>query len=634
MLPSHTTTRTYEISIIMKPHNHLSEKSSPLFSWLGKSWPYLVIMAIGVVLTISEYHYLARIEEQNLFLHTPLFFRQCMVASGGLLSWAAAFFTQLLYYPLLGVSVLCLLWGLLVFLLERTFHIPSQWIAVTLIPVAMLLLANVDLGYWIYYLKLRGFFFVATLGTLGAVALTWCYSILPSRIRTIFVPLSVICFYPLMGFYALFASILMAIVSWNLKTTHKAWAFADTLLAIMSIAAVPMMYYRWGYHETPLENIYLTALPIFQLRQDSFNTYYIPYVVVVLSIVAMAIDYREQRTKSKKARPWMQCLLLLALTTIVAIFWYKDGNFHREIAMRRQADLFNWEGVLRIAKETTHEPTRDMWLMKNLALTRLGRIGDEMYDYPNGAKPAAAPFTTRLVQWDGKMLYYNYGLPNYCYRWCMEDGVEYGWRVDNLKLMAKCSLVNGEMEAAKTFLNLLKKTLFHRKWAEHYDEYVHNPRLVTEDPEMLSILHLSGSDNYLSGDNMQIERFLIEHFAGTESVDPLLQEQALVAAMQLRNPQLFWLRFYQYTELHKSTQPPILYQQAACLFGGMDDKVDASKMPFNNQVKKSCIAFMDAFKRYRDQGMDLDRIKPLMKDQFHNTYYYDYFFNHYQEEVY
>jgi len=113
----------------------------------------------------------------------------------------------------------------------------------------------------------------------------------------------------------------------------------------------------------------------------------------------------------------------------------------------------------------------------------------------------------------------------------------------------------------------------------------------------------------------------------------VLQEQALLASMLVRNPNLFWLRFYQYTELHKADRVPTLYQQAACLYGGMDDKVDASKMPFDKSVLESCQMFMDAFKSYRDQGMGMDQIKPRMSG-FQNTYYYDYFFNHYQEEVY
>ena len=605
----------------------------PMPAWLVSLWPYLVILAMGVVLVLAEYNYLIRVEEQNLFQHTPLFLRQCMVASGGLLSWAGTYLTQLLHVPPLGVAALCLLWALLVFFLQRTFRIPAHWMAVTLIPVAMLLLTDVFLGYWIYYLKLRGFFFVATLGILGAVVLTWVYRLLPRGLRSVFLFLSVVCCYPLMGFYALSAAVLMALVSWHLKG-GKAWAATDTILALLLIVAVPLLAYRLWYHETPIENIYWTALPVFRLRQESFPAYYIPYAVIVLSLMTMAVSCREQRKETSAPRKWVNLLLTVVLAVVLAVFWYKDGNFHREIAMRQHVDILDWEGVLRIANETAEEPTRDIWMMKNLALTRLGRIGESMYDYPNGAKAAAAPFSTRLVQWDGKMLYFQYGIPNYCYRWCMEDGVEYGWRIDYIKLMVKCSLVNGEFAAAQKYIGMLKKTMFHRQWALRYEEYVHNPRLIIEDAELVPVLHLRSQENYLSGDDALVERFLIEHFAGTESKDPMLQEQTLLAAMQVRNPNLFWLRFYQYTELHKNDRVPTLYQQAACLFGGMDDKVDASKMPFDKSVVESCRTFMDAFKSYRDQGMDLDRIKPLMKGAFQNTYYFDYFFNHYQEEVY
>ena len=602
-------------------------------AWLDWLWPYLVIVLMGVVLVCAEYNYLARVEEQNLFLHTPLFLKQCLVASGGMLSWSGAYLTQFLYYPPLGVAMLCLLWALLAFLMQRTFRIPIQWMAVTLIPITMLLLTDVYLGYWIYYLKLRGFFFVASLGVTAAVALTWLYRVLPRWCRTLFLLLTIVCFYSLMGFYALLAVILMALVSWHLRGYGKAWAALDTILALLAIVAVPLLFYRMWYHETPLENIYWTALPIYRLRQESFPAYYIPYVVIVLSLVMMAICYREQWSAKWVPKRWMNALLLVMLAAVLAVFWYKDGNFHREIAMRRHIDQLDWDGVLKIARATSEDPTRDMWMMKNLALTRKGIIGEEMYNYRNGAKPACAPFSTRLVQWDGKMLYLNYGIPNYCYRWCMEDGVEYGWRIDHLKLMVKCSLVNGELAAAQKYIGLLKKTLFYRKWAQRYDEYVHNPQLIMEDAELLPILHLRGQENYLSGDDALTERFLIEHFVGTESKDPMLQEQALLASMLVRNPNVFWLRFYQYTELHKADRVPTLYQQAACLYGGMDDKVDASKMPFDKPVVESCRMFMDAFKSYRDQGMGLEQIKPHMQG-FSNTYYFDYFFNHYQEEVY
>ncbi len=605
-------------------------------SWMPaitKAFPYLTVLLACIILVVCEHDYLARVEEQNLFLHTPLFFKQCMVASGGMLCWISAFLTQMLYHPWLGAAVLGLLWALLIFLTEHAFRIPSQWRAVTLIPVAMLLVSDVDLGYWIYYLKLRGFFFTATVGVLAVVTLIWIYRALPRWWRMLLIPLTVAAGYPMLGFYALSAVLLMALMSWRVEKSKVMAAFSS-LLAVLSIIAVPLLYYRYGYHQTNLVNIYWTALPIFRIRQESYLAYYWPYVVLFLSLAIMAACYSDSRQQPKKTRAWVQPAILLVIVSCVATAWYKDGNFHREIAMRRMVDQLDWEGVLRLARSTDAEPTRDIWMMKNLALARIGKQGDEMYDYRNGARPAAAPFPTRMVQWDGKMLYLQYGLPNYCYRWCMEDGVEYGWRVDHLKLMAKCSIVNEEFVAAQKYLNMLKRTLFHRKWALQQEELLHNPQLIPRDPELFPILGMLNHDNYLSGDNAQVERFLITHLASTQSKDPLQQEQGLIAAMMTRNPELFWLQFFHYTELHKDGLVPKLYQQAACLFGGLFDTVDASKMPFDRQVVESCRTFMDAFKQYRDQGMSMEQIGKLMYDRFHTTYYYDYFFNRYQEEVY
>ena len=168
-----------------------------------KGIPYVAILLIGIAMVAFEHDVLLRVEEQSLFLHTPLFFKQCMVASGGLLSWSGAFLTQFFHYPALGVAILCLLWCLLVWMARRAFRIPDAWVAVTLIPVAMLLITDVDLGYWIYYLKLRGHFFVATLGVIVVVGLVWAYRVLPQFVRSIWVVVTVVVGYPLFGFYAL-----------------------------------------------------------------------------------------------------------------------------------------------------------------------------------------------------------------------------------------------------------------------------------------------------------------------------------------------------------------------------------------------------------------------------------------------
>ena len=135
------------------------KKYSALILWVGS------LAVVAGVLLICEPHFLWKVQEMNLFLHSSLFFKEQLVVSGGLLTWLSAFFTQFLYYPWLGVTVLCLWWLLLMWLIQRTFRVPGRWAVLMLVPVALLLITIVDQGYWIYILKLRGHFFAATIGT-------------------------------------------------------------------------------------------------------------------------------------------------------------------------------------------------------------------------------------------------------------------------------------------------------------------------------------------------------------------------------------------------------------------------------------------------------------------------------------
>jgi len=575
-------------------------------------------LPVFIALACFEQDYLYRLQELNLFMHTPLFFRQCMVTAGGLLTWAGAYLTQYLYYPVLGAGVLCLMWAFLVALLNKTFRIPAAWSVVTLIPIACLVVSITDLGYWIFYLKLRGHVFDATVGTIVAVGLAWIYRLLPARLlRTLWVAVVGIVGYPLFGFYGLFAVALMGILG-------RRWI--DGLVAVVVIAGVPLICYHTLYHETNLVNIYWTALPVFWHLEKQYFAYSVPYLVLFVSIALMAIGgWWMGKSGWRRA---VGFVILVAVVACTSYYWYKDDNFHRELAMSRSIGKTDWEGVVRTADKVRGEPTRAICMMRNVALARLGRQGDEMFRYQNGAKRAESPFPVQLVHTEGKMLYLQYGLPNYCYRWCMEDGVEYGWNVEKLKLMVKCSLLNKEFVAAQKFINMLKKTDFHATRARHYEEYIRNPQLMTSDQELVPIMRLMQNDNFLTADQAQMERFLIEHFTYAEGSDPLLQEQVLIASLQSKDMALFWKQFYQYTQLHPGVHVPIHYQEAACLFGHLGN-IDVSHMPFDPAVVQDYENFVGLVGKYRQQGKSMDEIRPLVYDLFHTTYYYDFYFNHY-----
>ena len=593
---------------------------------------YACLLPIGLILVLAEGDMLFRLQEQGLFMHTPLFFQQHMVSSGGMLTWAGAFLTQFFYYPALGTALLCLLWALLMWLLRRTFRLSTVWMPMTLVPIACLLLTVVDLGYWVYYLKLPGHAFCATLGIIISVSLTWLYRVLPRKygISTLFILLTAVVGYPLFGFYGLLAVALMGILSWH-ADSHR---LTDIIVALLSIIFVPLLCYYLLYHETNIVNIYWTALPVFAMRGERFMSYNLPYLAVVVCCVVMAVTYRRNRGNCPAAQmrtAWkkrVQAVVLAATAICVCVFWYKDANFHAEMSMLRNVEEQDWEAVLQKAKGLDNEPTRAICMMKNLALFRLGRQGDELFHYPEGAKRPNAPFPMRMVQTVGKRLYLEYGIPNYCYRWCMEDGVEYGWTVEKLKLMTLCSLLNGETTAAQRFINMLKKTDFHQSWARCYETFIHNNQLTEQDTNLQAIADIMRHDSFLTSDVSQIERFLIEHFSTAENSSPQLQEQTLLAAMLTKNMNLFWRQFYLYTERHLGEHVPVHYQEAACLIGHLMN-IDVSYMPFDQQVVTDYQYISNAIGQKQPGDPSLELLRQQLYDRFHKTYYYYFYFNQY-----
>lgn len=607
----------------------------------GKSWeigqrtltvwsvavPLLALAVIAFCLLAYESDFLFRVQELNLFLYTPLFFKQQMVVAGGFLTWIGTYFTQYFYHTWMGVMMLCVWWALLMWLTKKAFNIPARWTVALLVPVALLLLTDVDMGYWIFYLKLRGHFFVATIGSTIALLLVWLYRSLPSRyaIRTVFIALTAILFYPILGFYALLATQLMGIMAWRLDDYKISKRAIDSIVAALVIVAIPLLYYRFVYYQTNIVNIYWAAIPLYRIEEHHYQ-YYIPYYLLVACFTLMAAFYRKERQSGVKTPILWSAAQVVALGIIgfgVWHFWYKDDNFHKELQMVRCIENLDWEGVLTIARDCD-EPTRVIWMMKNLALFRLGRQGDEMYHYKNDDKPCNAPFKVRMTQTGAKVLYLHYGQLNFCYRWCLEDGVEYGWRVDYYRYMLKCSLMNGEYTVAQKYIDILKQTKYYADWAQQYEAYVKNPELIKKNKEFEPILHMLSANDRLTSDNTLIEIYLLTLFSNDDSNDPIYQEQTLLAALQMKDIQMFWPRFFHYANLHKGERMPTHYQEAAYLYGNLEKEIDISHMPFDKEVVNTYNDFMAAAEQYKN--MTEEQMKPLMYDRFGGTFYFDYFF--------
>lgn len=594
--------------------------------WLTPLVSVLLLVAVAAVALVAENNYLYRVQELNLFLCSKQYFADQMAAPAGWLSWCGTMLTQLFYHPWLGIAALVVLWGMLISLIKHTFRLSGEWSTWALLPVAFLVISCFHLDYWIYYLKLQGYFFAGTIGLLCMIALVKGYRWVQARnvLAPLYILVAAMVGYVLVGVYGEMALLMIALLSAFSPLSAKQKALHVGCAALGGIV-FPLICYQWIYCRTALWHVYWVGLPLFCVDGKWYLPYYLPYIyMAVVMLLMCVVAHRKPQLRHRGLAIALYILPIMISVSYVWTGWYKDTNFHTELAMSRAIEQRQYDEALQVASQA-HHPTRSIWTMKNIALMNKGQLGNEMYHYPNQSTRSKAPFDVKMVHTVGKLVYLCYGQANYCYRWCMEDGVEFGWRIEDLVLMLKCSLLNGEDAAARKYVDLLRQTWFYKDLADHYASYIHHPERVKYDPELALIKRLMGTGNRLTSDNMTATVYLLNHFVHVKSNDPVLQEQALAWSLQSKDSALIIPQYQEYVRLQPHSAIPTHYQEAAWLLSeqGNEGKLDLSGV--TEEVKQSYASFMQAAQQYR--GMSLAEVQNALYPSFGNTYYYEYLLN-------
>jgi hypothetical protein len=125
---------------------------------------------------------------------------------------------------------------------------------------------------------------------------------------------------------------------------------------------------------------------------------------------------------------------------------------------------------------------------------------------------------------------------------------------------------------------------------------------------------------------MMAEKFIMERFLNSHSDDKLYKEMSLIAALWMKDIEMFWPRFFEYAKTLQGGHMPVHYQEAAYLYGSLEHQVDVSKMPFDDQVKNDYKAFMDLANNAPTDDEEI--MRGIFFDRFGHTFYYNYFFVH------
>ena len=553
---------------------------------------------------------------------------------GALREWAGDWLTQLFGLPRLGATVMVAMWGLSAVALIRAFRLERGWMLAALVPVLALLASMTQLGYWIYCLKAPSYWFGPTLGLLTVSLWLWGFS----RIKRKWQSWAVCCWiglgYVCLGWYATLGALVAATAyrvtfmmddSWSPTEKHEMGGaeLMGWLLTLLTIYPGLWMLYRhhaathwreslewYGFHhltnpeaEAPLLEacfwvmaVGLVLLPVLGAVQQGQHARYLR---------ALASRKASVRLQAKESRAHLLGIVLAAVALAGAnMLNYRNANFQTELRMLRQLEEGRWEEMLAEMKGLERRPTREMVLMKDVALTQLGRLGDEAFTYDcRGVRPQMnIDLPIHMNHSAGPLIYYWLGLPNYAFMWCQEDQIEYGLSPFFLKLMYRSARANGEEEAARKFEARLRRSLCYRDY-------------TVKDGELRQVRRLMTGHDELTNDRGYCEIYLLQRLSHEQYDTAEAQQLAVHEAMLMRDRDAFSVALDRYRMLSGDSLPlPRHFEEARMYY----------EMTAPSPRYEGYLAMLNGL---RAQGLSREAIGERMRKDYGNTYwwYYDFY---------
>lgn len=534
----------------------------------------IVFPLAAFVLLIIWDDYLYAVAENDIFISGRTFLEERLSTEGGFWSWMGSFFTQFFHYPVLGAAMLVGLWTATYYLIADAFRLKGYRRLLAWIPVFAMLVSVLELGYWLFYIKMPGYWFSQSLSLFAAVLITWILSRLSALVTK----------------------------------KNLAWLFFLTA------------YFAVGQR-----------FPVFQYRNYANHFMQIPFVVAPLSIVLLPL---AQYVKVKIGRQWMKhtaagiYLAVLCLTVYMASC--RCSNYHSELRMIHALDECRWDDVLKEAKEAKR-PTNLMVMYKNIALMHTNQLTDMFRVNNCGHLPqvndSLRVFTAQL---GSSMIYYQFGQINFSHRWAIENMVEYGLRVWNLKMLIRCAIMNREFDAAAKYLTLMNSTTVFKSWARERSPMLTSQDRLTSSAEFKAIEPLLGDEgDHLDIDDSMSEKWILNHYSDLIMQHPSSKLENLIICTSLwtNDEYAFCIHFYNYVNNHKGQAVPELYQQAAIMLCNAESSpVTLNNFPFDEMIQSRYNNFCTEYQQLMQQGFDAKQIGQKMRKAYGDTYWWYYYF--------
>ena len=558
----------------------------------------LAFMGFVLYILYNNKEVLYTAHDRSEFIFGAPFFHALLSKPFGLMRYIGAWLTQFFCHPDLGAGVLVAIWMGIFLVGIKAFRLKGSATALMLLPVDCLLTSIVDLGYWIYVLPYRGYWFSQSVGYLVMLLLLWLARCTPRRWHLVWYLIAV-CIYPVLGWYALLFVLCLVV------TEKPTWCELIGLFLLIFTANIWRMLL---YSNLKFDDVVLAGLPRFNAPFDSSERLPIPFWV--LGAVSILISLCNRYLTK-----WLVPVLCLVASIIfTSSLMFRDQNYFDEMRMVNYAFNDNWKEVLAMAEESK-KPTTTMVFLKNIALMNKGGQLDRSFKSGNIGYPLYNPDSLHvsLLEIASPLVYYNYGMINEGIRLSFENTIQRGFSPFFLKMLSRCALATGEKKQQERYTTILHHHPFYRHW---------QPAPVATKVQELQksypdeITGVENSDSYI------VNSICLWY----ESNSKVASEQALFFSMLRCDSHCFWPSLRNYLKLHEGEAFPVHAQEAYILF--MDKAPEEKRMmiPVEETIYNHYKQFLEAMAKLVKPGKTLGQVAEEMRGEWGDTYWYYYFF--------
>lgn len=568
--------------------------------------PYLIFFTGSVIFFGFFADYVEFYQEKSsLFVFSGDYLKEKITQPGSLLVYLGKFLTTFYYSPLAGAIIISLTICLIIFMVSKiiSYFAKERSIVIPIVFGTLFFVLHSSYQYLLY-------------NSLG-VLLQLVFFYLSIRYLKSYVPVIIFpLWYLFTGGFAWFFS-LIYLLHISLRSFRKHWIEIISLPAL-SLIFVFLLKEFWLFQ--PVRTLIVYPVSVNDLGPQFRMFLPIVGFIILLPVIGKIKIRFPIRIKQKESQKILivafLCLMILSTLSFLQYDKVYKEYFHAE-------KLFYNGKYNELTEYLREHPSNNRLTiyLNNIALSESGRLNDQLFHFqqsPDGQ--------TLFLKWEmlgevlrrGGYFYYATGMINEANRWAYENMVIKGLTPEDLKMLIRTEIINGNYEVAGKYISVLKKTLFYRKEAIDFE------KLITEN------------DTLKPDSDLAVKRIeKIEHDFFSITDNPFVNLERVLAYDSLNHKAFEYKLAYlmlieDYEGIAKGLTSmeslgfdriPVHLQEAAMVCRMTSSKFipDLGNLVIDSQTELRFNQFLQTFQSY---GNNMKAAQPFLQQKFGNTFWY------------